>query len=357
MRSRALHRTLLAAAALVGTVVAGWFAVRNVDLDVFWEALRTSDYWWLAPATAVLLAAAVLRAQRWRLTFRRETRPPLGATTRALLIGQLFNVVLPARVGGEAVRIVVLHQAARTSRAEALGTAVVERLYDLLALLFLLLLATPFLPDVTWIRRAGVAAVIALAAVVALAAATLRYGSRPVALLLRPVSWLPWFSREDVEAVARNVTQGFGALQRPGLAFPVFAITVVSWLAIALSFWFALIGFDLGLGFGAALLVVVATSFALVLPSLPASVGVFEAATLVALRPYGIDDSRAISCAVVVHALTIFPYVFVGAILLHQHAQQTGRKLTERSAQTVLQPTILENDASETRQRRKSPSL
>jgi hypothetical protein len=45
-------------------------------------------------------------------------------------------------------------------------------------------------------------------------------------------------------------------------------------------------------------------------------VGAFEAATLVALRPYDISDSRALSYALVAHALNFLPYVVVGPLLL-----------------------------------------
>jgi hypothetical protein len=37
-------------------------------------------------------------------------------------------------------------------------------------------------------------------------------------------------------------------------------------------------------------------------------VGVFDAAVLVALRLSDVDDSRALSYAVVLHALSFFPY-------------------------------------------------
>ena len=74
------------------------------------------------------------------------------------------------------------------------------------------------------------------------------------------------------------------------------------------------------MGFGAALLVVVSINLAMVVPSSPAAVGVFEAATLVALRAYGIDDSLALAYAVVLHALNFFPFVVVGLAVLYRHA-------------------------------------
>jgi uncharacterized protein (TIRG00374 family) len=98
--------------------------------------LRTSDFVWLMPALGVLALSLWVRAVRWQLLFQPETRPPIGPTTRATIVGQFFNNILPARAG-EAARIVMLKQEAGTSRTESLGTAVAERISDLLALLVL----------------------------------------------------------------------------------------------------------------------------------------------------------------------------------------------------------------------------
>ena len=119
-------------AIFVGLAISAFFtylAVRNVDLELFWEALHEANLWWLLPALALMAAATVIRAWRWQFLFYEHTRPPLPALIRALIVGQFFNSILPAR-GGELARIVVLHQETRTSRVETLGTAVVERLYD-----------------------------------------------------------------------------------------------------------------------------------------------------------------------------------------------------------------------------------
>ena len=56
----------------------------------------------------------------------------------------------------------------------------------------------------------------------------------------------------------------------------------------------------------------------LILPASPAAVGVFEAAVLVALKAYGVPESRALSYALVLHALNFFPYIVAGPFLLRQ---------------------------------------
>jgi hypothetical protein len=323
-----VRRVVLLVVGLVASAFFTYVAVRNVDLDLFLDSLRESNYAWLVPSLLLIAAGVVIRAWRWQFLFDIGTRPPLPALVRALLVGQLFNCILPARAG-EAARVVVLYQETRTSRVEALATAVVERIYDVFALLIILFVATPFLPDVSWLRRAAVLG-LALAVLVAIGVVIVdRYGTRPVRFLLRPLARVPRVSLEHLDRAASNLVLGLGALHRPRLAIPSFALTVASWLVLGAAYWCVIAAFDLGLGYDAGLLLLVTTTLALVIPSAPGGLGVFEAGGVVALGAYGIDDSTALSVTVVVHALNVFPYVIVGWFVLHGHARRLRRVRTE----------------------------
>jgi uncharacterized protein (TIRG00374 family) len=304
---------------LLVSLVFAYLAVRDVDAAAFGTALREMEYWVLAPAALVLALAIFLRAVRWRLLFAPRHRPSTSAITTSLLIGYLFNNILPARAG-EAARIIALKQRAGTARFEALGTVVAERALDVVCLIVLLFAVAPTLPGVDWLPRAlAVGGGLSLG-LVALLIAMAFYGHRPARLLLRPLSLLPGISGERSESAATNLVHGFSFLRRPASAVAALLLTLVSWLLIAVAFWLCLLGFDFGLGFEAGLLVVVAVNLAMILPSGPAAVGVFEAATLVALGVFGVDRSSAFSYAVVVHALNVIPFIVVGYLVLHQHA-------------------------------------
>jgi glycosyltransferase 2 family protein len=302
-----------------------YLAVRDVDIGAFASALREMDWWLLAPATLVLAVAIYLRALRWRILFEPRHRPSTGVITASLLIGYLFNNILPARAG-EAARVIALKQRAGTARFEALGTVVAERALDVVCLVLLLFAAAPALPVVDWLGRALAAGAVLSVALIALLLAMAFYGRRPARLLLRPLALLPGISGERTESAAANLVQGFSFLRRPGSALAAAALTLGSWLLIAVSFWLCLVGFDFGIGFEGGLLVVVAANLAMIIPSGPAALGVFEAATLVALSVYDVDRSSALSYAVVAHALNVIPFIVVGYVVLHHHAAAIRRE-------------------------------
>ena len=334
MRPRVSLRSMAVWLGLAVSAAFTYLAIRKIDIAVFWDALATTDYRWLLPSFVAIAVTMVLRVLRWQWLFTPTRRPPFVPTASALFIGNLFNLILPARAG-EAARVVALHQRAGTPRAEALATAVSERVYDVVILLALLFVATPVLPEVTWLRAAALLAVAVVALVVVVIAVLAVFGDRPIRFALRPAQWLPGISAKRVGIAAANVVHGLAAFVRPGVAIPALLLTLVSWLVFALSYWFLMLGFRLDLGYEAAVLAVIATNLALGLPSSPAGIGVFEAAALVALSAFGVGASEALSYAVVLHALNFFPFVALGYVFLHRHSVAVRRSRRSRPGYDV----------------------
>jgi uncharacterized membrane protein YbhN (UPF0104 family) len=315
---------------LVVTLVFGYLAVRDVHAADAWEAARESNYWYVVPALLLLAVAVVMRALRWQSLFVGGKRPPLPDVLSALLVGYLFNNLLPARAG-EAARVLALARTSGRSRAEGFGTIIVERAFDMLVLLVMLFLISPWLPEVSWLAAATVFSgllAVGLGTTIVLVA---RYGVRPLRLLFRPLGRL--FPEQRVFEWAENLTSGLVGLHDPATALIALSWTAASWLVLAASSWVLLLGFDIDLSAGdaalAALLVVIATNLAMVLPSSPGAVGVFEAATIAALGVWDVPRSSALSYALVLHAVNFFPYLIAGAVVLRRYATPLRPRMTE----------------------------
>ena len=320
---------LSAALATAVTVAFSYLAVRNVDIGELGGSLRESNYWFLLPAFGLLVIAFFLRVLRWRCLFAPGTRPGWLPATEALLLGQFLNSVLPFRAG-DAARIVALRSFGGPSRVETAGTVVIERVFDVLALLLLLFALLPVVPEVTWLRAAGVL-VIVLTLALAVAVVVLRvYGERAIAFCLRPLARLPFLSEARVEAAIGNLTAGVIAIRSGRIGLIAFLWTLVSWLALGASFWVLMLGFDFELSPVASLLVIIATGLSHLLPSAPAAVGVFEAAAIVALGAYGIPQTQALSYALVVHALNVVPFLLAGLLVVNLRRDVLGRSLRRK---------------------------
>jgi uncharacterized membrane protein YbhN (UPF0104 family) len=311
-------------AGLAASVVLTYLALRDIDFGAFLDALGDGEPAWFAASFAVFVAAYPVRVVRWWVLFEASARPGFRALLRALLVGDFLTSLLPVLRPGELARVLVLHREANTARSVALGTVVTERVQDSVALLLLLFAAVPFAPPLTWLRGATVLLAVLAAGLLVTLVALWRLSTRPLRFALRPLARLPGFSPARTELAAAGIIRGLSGLRSARVALAAFTLSIVSWLGIALSFTLALRGVGLELGLEAGILVAVATTFSLLLPALPASVGIFEAAALVALEPYGVNDAQALSGAVVIHVLSFVPFLLVGPFALRGHAVILG---------------------------------
>jgi uncharacterized protein (TIRG00374 family) len=319
-----IWRSVVLAAGVVVSITLVYLAVRDVNVEMFRRAIADSSPVWFVPALAALAVGTAVRVVRWRYLFDETSRPPARAATHALLAGELFNSILPLR-GGEVARVLILHRDTRVSRAEAGATVVAERLLDVVVLLLLVFATLPFAPDATWLRTAAILLGVALAAVLALVAVLRRFGTRPLAAIGRRLA--PGSGTEFADRVVNGV-RAFRSARAGALAV---ALTFVAWLTVGAACWFVLQAVHIDLGYEAGILVTAATAFALVLPAAPASVGVFEAAVLVALHPYGVGEARALAYAVVLHVVTFAPFIVAGLVALRPLRDRPGRPAAVRS--------------------------
>ncbi len=116
-----------------------WFAFRGVDWKAFWEGLQETRWGYVLVFTFVSVVALFFREERWRVMME-----PLDPGVRRLdawdasNVGNIVNVVLPG--AGEFVRGGYI-KSKNMSYNKILGTIVCERAWDVLSVLFLLVLA------------------------------------------------------------------------------------------------------------------------------------------------------------------------------------------------------------------------
>ena len=332
-RRRSTPRAVLI---LLGVVVSLAFmavAARDAQLSETIDALRATDVSLLVPALGLLCVSFLLRAVRWQSLFVLRARPGFRPVLGAQFVGYLLNAVLPVRAG-EAAAIVSLNRRARTPLSEATATMILQRAEDIVILVVLLFVMSPWLPAVGWVRAAGVAALVIVAVLAIVAILVARHGDRVVEVLLRPVRRLPFVPPGAFADAPANFTRGLAALGDPRVGLVSAGWTALAWSVQGLAFWIVLKACGIDLSPLAGMLVVIGIALAMVLPSSPAALGVFEGATVVVLGAYGVGGSQALSYALVAHALTVLPLFVVAAVLVVAKRIGRRRRVEVRSAES-----------------------
>lgn len=314
---------------VLGGSVLALLRVRPAEV---WGALTTVDAIWLIPAFVAMAAGVFVRGLRWRALFNPAGRPSIAAVTDATLVGYFFNTILPARAG-EAARVVSLNRRSSASASEISATVILAGIYDVLGLLVIFLVASPFLPPTIWLQPAATLALVLAIGLVGTAATLALFGERPLVAVLRPLHRLPGLSAERLEAVAKGLAHGMAGLRSTRVALEATVWTFLAWGFTGLSCWLVMLGFHLDLVVAAGLLIAVAGGLAMVLPSPPSAIGVFEASVVLALAIYDVSPSRALSYALLVHALNIVPFLIVGPLVIWHESRIEAAKTASSSGE------------------------
>jgi glycosyltransferase 2 family protein len=323
-RGRRRARWAIMIATVVTTVVFSYIALTGLDLNAAWKALQASNLWWLIPALVAFGLGNVARAMRWRSLFAPHRRPKPGTTLNAMMIGYLYNSIMPARAG-EAARVVVLRQRSSAPVVEITGTVVLERVYDIVVILVIFFITEPWLPHLTWFGTAAIVALVLAGVIIAMASVLAIYGERPLRFLLRPLARFSPFLDRRLERTVSELAHGLSGLHHLRVAVEALAWTAAAWLFSILCAYLVMVAFHMHLPFAASVLVMVAIALGMILPSPPAAVGVFEGAVWIALRAYGVARSTALPYAVILHLVNLVPFLVVGAVLLHHNARRPAR--------------------------------
>jgi uncharacterized protein (TIRG00374 family) len=107
--------------------------------------------------------------------------------------------------------------------------------------------------------------------------------------------------------------EGLSVLRAPAHFIAVFGWALALWLVQPLAFWIGLRAFGIDVPWSATLLVQALTVIGVALPSTPGYFGLFEAGALLALKPYGVGDTQALTWALVYHVVSLVPITLIGA--------------------------------------------
>ncbi len=328
-----MRKYLQWAISIAVSVVAFWLAFRGVQVAEVADTLRTANYFYVLPALACIVAGLMARALSWQTILGRKV--PFWRAFTALNEGYLLSNVLPFRLG-ELGRAYLVSRNRSLSTTQAFSSVLVERVIDLCMIVVLFATVLPLVAGLAWAREAAVlAVVISVAAMGGLFALTLNR-----ALVLRLANRVmgrvrfPWFNAARWETRVVAFLDGLGAL-RDWRRFALAACaSAMAWVSASLCAWFLLFAFlpapTLPMGF----FVLVISGLGVALPSAPASMGVFEAAVVLALSAFQIDKNVAFTFAVIFHALNFGATTVFGTIALGRegetlsHLAQAARALT-----------------------------
>ncbi|HEY5938423.1 MAG TPA: lysylphosphatidylglycerol synthase transmembrane domain-containing protein [Kofleriaceae bacterium] len=301
-----VRRVVVFAGGLLVSAGFAYLALRGIDFAAVGAVFATAEPLpWIPVALALYVCGYFARGLRCQLLVRRSARLGLVTVTNIVVIGYASNNVLPVRLG-ELVRAGLLARRAKIPMSQSLGITFIERVFDGLVLLLMLVIASATITVPGWLNHVVVLAAIAfgIAAVVMLAGVF-----APQLVIRTAARFGATFGR-----LATNVTNAGAVLRDPRQALVLVAYSALVWCFDAALYVLILGVFDIPIVIQFGIIAMCVTGFGVLLPTSPGFIGAFHYFASQALIIHGIDPATAIAYATLVHLSFYVSITLWGAI-------------------------------------------
>ena len=300
---------------LISVFCIGLIAWR-IDFNEVISAISNFEWIWLTVGITSLAAGYLFRILRWSILLRAGGAHVTASECAAPFMASIaLNNTLPIRMG-DAVRALVVPQAIGIGRIIAMSSLVIERLVDLLTLLFCLaigLALTPITEVPSWLIRTALG--LATGGGVLLIMVFLFSGRLSRWAETKSPKTSHQKPRQLVNAL-QNLLRGFESMSRIPVLLATFLFSMLVWVGEAGLFWALLRGLELRVGFAFAVVVMAIATLSTLVPSSPGYIGPFHLAAFTAVSMLGGNSAQAASFAVVAHLGVWLPTTVAGVLAM-----------------------------------------
>jgi len=306
-----------------------YLTFRKIDPQELWLTIRSANYLWVIPNMLVVMFTMFYRAYRWQIMLDPIKRIGLHRLFASTMVGFMANNVLPLRMG-EIVRAYSIGRLGNLSRSSSFATIVLERIFDIFALLLMLaaILIGRLLPvnpqgeNYDRIVYAGYL-MLAFSVVLFLFLVFLKLRSaQTIAFLRRLLRIFPARLAELVLEIFAKFAEGLTVLGDVRRMIAISIHSLLLYIVTALSNYFVFMAFGLdNLPLSASFVVLIVVTLGITLPNAPGFIGLYHGLVVLALSIYPVEvsETAARGCAIVLHGAQYLVITAVGLFYLYKY--------------------------------------
>ena len=301
---------------------------RTIDWHAAWNSMRHASLPLLAAAIGVNVLSVIIKAIRWWLFLRPAGITSLPLAIRATIAGAGLNNILVAS-GGDAARVVFVSRASNVSSSTVLATMALERLFDPIGFVFLLVFGVVVFQLPAQFEAWKTPAEILLVVIVILLAffvyATRRM--KPEHVPERRAK--PRTLKERIRVYFVTFGKTAGRLATGPRFLAAIILSLASWACQLWTFELAAAAAQVNMPLAGSLACLLAINVGLILRATPGNVGFFQFAYALMAEQFGVPRDDAIAVSLLIQTLQILPMTLLGVAMAPEFILRRGKKDAE----------------------------
>ncbi|HRY37362.1 MAG TPA: lysylphosphatidylglycerol synthase transmembrane domain-containing protein [Smithellaceae bacterium] len=296
-------------------IVLIYFSVRGIDFNETLTDLKKVHLGYAGLSLFFIILMQALRSYRWGVILEPMEKISQFTLFAVTSVGFLAIAAIPARIG-ELARPYLIAKRSSINMSSALGTIIVERVLDSLAVLTITV-AVFILQDLpSWMFKSGILFFSVTMLVIACMIGLIWRRERAVKIIDWILRWLPGKLAQKVNHVIHHFIDGFQVITDVNSLLYLLLLSAVVWLVDVAAIYTLFLAFGFNLSVLAAFVVMVILIAGIAIPTAPGFIGNWHYACILGLSLFGIAKPEGFSFALVYHFLSMIVVIILGAIFL-----------------------------------------
>lgn len=296
-------------------IVLIYFSVRGIDFNETISHLKKIDLALAALSLSLIVLMQALRSYRWGVIL--DPMEKIGQFTlfSVTSVGFLAIAGIPARIG-ELARPYLIAKKTSIKMSSALGTIVVERVMDSLAVLTIIIAVVLLQDFPPWMIKSGIIFFLFTMAMLAFVIGLVWQRATAVKIIDGILRLLPGKIAPKVNNMIHYFIDGFDVITDVRRLLYLLFLSAIIWLVDVAAIYALLMAFGFHLPVMAAFVVMVVLIAGIAIPTAPGFIGNWHYACILGLSLFDVAKPEAFSFALVYHFLSMMVVVVLGVAFL-----------------------------------------
>lgn len=302
----------------LGIVIGAFFvylSFRGIDLKGIATGLKNANLFFIIPFLCLMVLMQLLKSYRWGIIMKPIMKIDQFSLFSVTSVGFLAVVAIPARIG-ELARPYLISTKTGISMSSAVGTVMVERVFDALTVLTVFFIVVLFTPLPPWLIRGSLIFLFLVLALLGLMVLLIFRKETALNILAPIVKLFPVKWHSKLTGLIDRFVDGFKIISHQRHMCYLVFLSILIWVIDAVAMYILFFAFDIELPLSAAFVLMATIILGIAIPAAPGFVGNWHFFCVLGLGLFGIDKTGALTYAIVLHFLSIGIIVILGLAFL-----------------------------------------